>query len=395
MRRVQLITNIPTPYRIPLLNALARQLKSYDLHLNVLFGKLGYARRQWTVDMDACEFDYDVLASRTFEMKGSFEKTLFTYGGLFSYLDANAPDVVVVPGFSMATLQVWAYSYLRSLPYVIWTGSVEQTWDVQAHERTARSASRTLLRKVLVRRAAGCVAYGSKARSYLLRLGAQPDTVRIGINTVDTEFFAAETRRLRTETNLPRERQRLLSVGYLTARKGTVNMLEAVKRVARERSDFVVDIVGDGDDRSRLEAFVKENGLSDYVRFHGYRQKEELPAFLARSAGLLYATNYDIWGLVLVEAMAAGLPVIASIHAGATHDLIQEGTTGLAVDYSDPDQVASKIHFILDHPEQAREIGENACGFIREHATIETSAAGFVDVILKVIGQDVLAHQPV
>ncbi len=398
MKRVLLITNIPNPYRIPLFNELDQQLERQGVRLKVLFGALGYRRRKWKLDMSQCRFDYDVLSSPAFEVRGDAEKTMFTYRGLFRHLRVYRPDVVVVAGFSPATVQLWLYSWVRPLPYIIWTGSVEGVWANRSGRRTPRSLLRTLQRKVLARRAAGFVAYGSSARAYLIELGASPEAIRIGINTVDTRFFAEETQRLREQDLNGRagenEKQHLTCIGYLSARKGSLKMLQAVQKAARRRTDFVLDIIGDGHDRPRLEAFVRENGLSEHVRFHGYRQKGELPAYLARSRCLLYATNYDIWGLVLVEAMAAGLPVIASANAGATHDLVQEGITGFAVDFADTDYVAERINWVLDHPGEAAAMGERSRAFIAEHATVEKSAAGFVEAILNVLGREKAAVEP-
>ncbi len=392
MKRVLLVTNIPNPYRIPLFNELNRQLGRRGVRLKVLFAALGYRRRKWKLDMAQCRFDYDVLSSQTFEVEGDAEKTMFTYGGLLRHVRACRPDVVVVAGFSLATARLWLGSWIRPLPYIIWTGSIGGVWTNRAGARTPRSLLRTLMRKVLARRAAGFVAYGSKARAYLIGLGAPPQAVRIGINTVDTQFFAQATQRLREQgrngSSKGGEKQRLTCIGYLSARKGNLKLLEAVRKVARQRTDFVLDVVGEGEDRPRLEAFVRDHKLSGHVHFHGYRQKEELPAFLAQSRCLLYATNYDIWGLVLVEAMAARLPVIASVHAGATHDLVQEGATGFVVDFADTDHAADRINWVLDHPEQAAAMGRRARAFVAEHATVEKSAAGFVEAILDVLGRE-------
>ena len=386
MKQVLLVTNIPTPYRIPLFNEIARQLAGQGIQLQVLFGNYGYPLRQWEIDMEACRFPYEVIGSRPIEIRGDAEKTMFSYGGLFTCLRQKAPDLVVVAGFSAATLQVWAYSYLRSVPYIIWTGSVSNPWNKHMQKRAARPWLRTLQRKAFVRRASGFVAYGSRAKSYLMGLGAPPDSIHIGINTVDTRFFAEEAQRLRALNHKCEGKRRLVTVGYLRASKGNMKILRVIEKVARQRSDFVLDIVGDGEDRPRLESYVRRNNLSEHVRFHGFRQKEELPAFLARSCCSLFTTYYDIWGLVLVEAMAAGLPVMASVNAGATCDLIKEGYTGFAVDFADTDYAADRIRWILDHPREAEVMGENARSFIAEHVTLEASASGFVNAILDVMG---------
>ena len=76
--RILLITNIPTPYRIPLFNELKEQLERKGLELKVVFGALGYSRRKWAVDMSQCKFEYEVLPSKNLYFSDS-EKSSFTY----------------------------------------------------------------------------------------------------------------------------------------------------------------------------------------------------------------------------------------------------------------------------------------------------------------------------
>ena len=102
---------------------------------------------------------------------------------------------------------------------------------------------------------------------------------------------------------------------------------------------------------------------------------------MLQSHCFLLQTDLDIWGLVLVEAMSAGLPCIASIHAGATNDLIKDGVTGFAMDFSETEEVVDKVNWILENPELSKEIGQNASRFIAENVSIEKSAAGFVKAI--------------
>jgi len=142
-----------------------------------------------------------------------------------------------------------------------------------------------------------------------------------------------------------------------------------------------MDIVGDGEDRTRLEEYVTDNRLTDFVTFHGFKQKADVALLLAQSDCFLFQTDCDIWGLVLVEAMASGLPCIASIHAGATHDLIREEATGFAVDFSETEEAVDKVNWILENPELSEEIGQNASRYIAENASIGVSAAGFVEAI--------------
>jgi len=374
---ILIITNIPTPYRIPLFNELSRQVKSEGLKLNVLFGALGYPRRRWKIDMSECKFDYVLLSGKKISYSDP-EKNSCTYSGLYRIISEYRPSVIITNGFSIATIKLWWRSLFVKTNYIIWSGAISR-------RNGSDSFLRRLQRKMLIKRAIGFIAYGTKAKEYLAHLGALPDKVEIGINTVDTRFYAEQKEKLRKNMTYRNSKKHLLYIGYLSQRKNVLKVLEVVNDLAKERSDFFLDIVGDGEDRIRLEKYVNENELKGFIKFHGFKQKSEIPLFLAQSDCFLFQTDFDIWGLALVEGMAAGLPCIASIHAGATHDLIKDGVTGFVADFSETENVAERINWILDNPAIAEEIGQNASRFIEENVTIQHSAAGFVRAVTTLI----------
>ncbi len=370
---VVLVTNIPTPYRIPLFNTLDRLLKSQGTFLVVVFGAQSYDRRKWIVGMEECEFEYYVLMSESKQNGGNPERVAFSYTGLVRLLSTLAPRVVIAPGYSAATMKIAAWSLLKGFPFVIWSGSVYKRGRFD-------SPWRRVQRKALAAMASAVVVYGTAAKQYAAQLGVPEQKIFTAINTVDTAFFAARTAEIRS--SLPeRSTRHLTYIGYLSPRKQVQVLLEALVDLARERDDFLLDVVGDGEDLESLESFVRQNRLSRHVRFHGYQQKDTLPEFLAQSHGFLFQTGFDIWGLVLNEAMAAGVPCIASEHAGASHDLVEEGVTGFRVDFNCRGLLLDRIRWLLENPGEARRMGARAQQFITRHASLDASASGFIRAI--------------
>lgn len=375
-KRIMLVTNIPNPYRIPLFNQLNSKLQGMDLELKVVFGAKGYERRKWDIDLEDCQFDFEILKSRKLKL-GAAERIMFSYKGLLRAINRYEPEIIIIIGYSLGTFKLFLRSFFKKTKYIIWSGSVSK-------EGRNDTFLRICYRKLLIARAVGFVAYGQKAKDYLISLGAPEDRIQIAINTVDTEFFRVETEKLRSRSvgnNSPRH---LTYIGYLEPRKNVMRILEVVKLLNRQRNDFVLAIIGDGSDKKRLTDFADQNGLNNVVSFHGFKQKDELPEFLAKSSCFLFQTDFDIWGLVLNEAMAAGIPCISSINAGATNDLIIEGKTGFALDFAHRQDVLEKINLILDDPQLAETLGTNAQKHIEEHASIEKSASGFVKAIVAV-----------
>ena len=372
--RVLLVTNIPTPYRLPLFSELNKAFTEAGITFKVAFGAQGYSRRKWKVNLSECAFDHVVLSSRAIQFGGNVERTAFSYRGLYGVIKAYAPDVIITPGFSLATMRVFLLSLLGGARYLIWSGSVLQRGRLDSRWRIWQ-------RKMLVKRAMGGIAYGSKAKEYFQSLGMPEDVINIAINTVDTEYYRQAGASLAGAEEAA-DKKILTFIGYLSARKHVHKLLDVIADVSKERSDFVLEVIGDGDELDNLKAYAKNNRLAEFVSFVGYKQKAELPRYLARSSGLLFQTGFDIWGLVLNEAMAAGIPCLASIHAGATHDLIDDGVTGFSVDFSDRVRAKQSINWILDHPDEAAQIGRRASRYIAEHASLQRSAAGFVDAVL-------------
>jgi glycosyltransferase involved in cell wall biosynthesis len=376
-KKVFMVTNIPTPYRLPLFKVISEKLATKEIVLKVIFGGPGYARRKWHMDFSQYIFSYHILKPWKFRIKNNQERTFFLYPGLLRIILHEKPELIIVIGFSFATLQILLYKLITGKRYIIWSGSIHNIY-------VKRGFFRNIIRKCLISHASGFVAYGSKAKDYLISMGAPAERIEIGINTTDTEFYFRETERLRSQVKKLPVKQ-VLYFGYLTSRKRIDLVLYALARINKLDRDFNFVIVGDGPKRDSIFKMAAKLGIADKVQFTGFKQKTEIPAYLAIADCFVFPSEYDIWGLVLVEAMAAGLPCISSVLSGATIDLIQEGETGFALDFSETEKVAERILWIFDHPEEATRIGANASRFIRENVNIEKSAAGFVRSIESVL----------
>ena len=371
--KILIITNIPNPYRIPLFNELNIQLREKGMQLKVIFAAETYSRRKFVIDLNDCKFDFAFLGSGQISF-GNSEKTTFRYGNLSEVLKNENPDRIIVSGFSMATMKVWWYTRFKKAKFLVWSGSVTTKGKGAAFLRS-------LQRKFLATYSAAFIVYGTRAGKYLESLGVPAGKIFKAINTVDTAYFSQKTAELKGNRSLSDNKHRLLYVGYLSKRKNVGQLLECIRKLAEVRQDFVLDLIGDGDNKTDLQRQVVELKLEDYVRFPGFKQKEELPEYYAQTDVFLFQTGFDIWGLVLNEAMAAALPCIASPNAGAVDDLIDDGRTGFIVDFDNVNLVIEKINFLLDNKEQAKIIGTNAAQLILHNAGVKQSANGFVQAI--------------
>jgi phosphatidylinositol alpha-mannosyltransferase len=214
------------------------------------------------------------------------------------------------------------------------------------------------LLKPVWRRVSRRLAVSEAARhSVCSRMGDAP--VEIVPNGADVEIFAEA----KPATDLPPGR-RLLFVGRLEPRKGFPVAVRAFAQLAADYPDLHLIVVGDGEQRGAIDSLPP--AVRERVRMLGKVSYEALPTY-HRAADIFVspATGSESFGIVLVEAMAAGLPLVASDIAGY-REVARQESEGLLVQPSDPTALAAGVRRILDDPALAQRLGEN--GFRRSRS---------------------------
>lgn len=369
---IWLITNIPTPYRVPLFNELNRQMASSGYRLKIIFCAMGYPRRQWNINVDNFEFEWHCLGGRAMKF-GKNGKTSFTFPHLIREFRKDRPAAVIVSGFSIATAKFWLLSFFMKSPYAIWSGEIG---------RRGVSLIFRIYRRRLVKRASAFVSYGTLAERYIISMGADSERCFIAINTVDTEYFLGDGGAGHGQKSISEgDTKHFICVGDLIPGKRPDCLIHAIGELAKSRRDFILDFVGDGQEHENLQHQSKRLGVEDLVIFHGYLQRSEVAEKISAATCMLFPSKIDVWGLVLVEGMAAGKPCISSVFAGATSDLIEDGVTGFTSDFSDKCEIARRMAWILDNPDKAQQIGRNAQELITKSVNLKVSAAGILDTV--------------
>ena len=160
-------------------------------------------------------------------------------------------------------------------------------------------------------------------------------------NVVDTTVFAPAPARP------PRQKAQLLFVGALEPRhvKGVPYLLAALAQLRRRREDWCLDIVGDGPARAEYEQVAAELHLTDLVRFHGQKPKSEVAEYMRRSDVFVLPSLWENLPCVVIEAMASGLPTVAS-DTGGIPELVSYAT-GILVPPKDPARLAAALGDML------------------------------------------------
>jgi glycosyltransferase involved in cell wall biosynthesis len=149
----------------------------------------------------------------------------------------------------------------------------------------------------------------------------------------------------------------LLFVGRLRIRKGVEVLLEALRDLRLRVPSAALRIAGDGEHRGRLERRTAELGLGDAVTFFGTCGAGRVRRLLAGAAALVVPSTYEGMPLVVLEAMEAGVPVVASAVSGIP-EVVVDGETGWLVPPEDPEALADALGEVLTDPEEARRRGQ-------------------------------------
>jgi glycosyltransferase involved in cell wall biosynthesis len=248
---------------------------------------------------------------------------------LWRKLDELDPEVVLVPGYYTApalAAAVWAKRRNRKTILMTETtqGDHERVWWKEA-------AKGHLIRTLFDAAIAG----GSRHVAYLGEL--KFPTSRIGrfYDVVDNEFFrngAARARRTETPSQFQLPDRYFLYVGRLAPEKNLEALVRTFAAVRIRGSQSSLVLVGDGPLRPRLERQVQEAGLGPYVRFAGLKSTAEILPYYAFAHAFVLPSRQEPWGLVVNEALAAGLPVIVSNRCGCANDLVAHGINGFLFD---------------------------------------------------------------
>ncbi len=194
------------------------------------------------------------------------------------------------------------------------------------------------------------------ARSYY---GAPEGRTVVVLNGVDTGRF-----------DLPHREHsgiRIGTVGRIEKQKNLGVFLDAAALVLAERPDARFEIVGDGSLRTHFEAEVEKRGLRGIVSLPGTRG--DVPSFYAGLDQFWLTSDYEGTPNVVLEALASGLPVVAT-RVGGTPEVVEDGVTGMLVDAGDPVSVAAASLALARDPERSAEMGRRAAVSARERFSI-------------------------
>ena len=357
--RVVLLHNFMTPYRVPLFAELARR---FDFEVWIL-GDVR-AIREWPGEVPQDVFrwrllphvsiptgsrDYRILLNLT--LPHMLRRDLLGKSG-------RACDALICCGWDTpAAFRSARWARRVGMPFVLWSGSTagEPNWR--------RRLSRPMVTK-LVRGASSWIAYGTRAKDYLVSLGARGEHVFPAFNTVDLRPFERAAAMTESERDTFQAghgistRHMILYCGQLIERKGLSDLIPAFARVIARGVDATLWIIGSGRGEAKYRGQAQRAGIAGRVRFEGFVAREDLPSYYAAADLLALPSRQEVWGLVINESLACGTPVLTTGAVGASPDLLKDGVNGYVVPPRDPERLAGAMlrHFADDGARRAMRV---------------------------------------
>jgi glycosyltransferase involved in cell wall biosynthesis len=198
----------------------------------------------------------------------------------------------------------------------------------------------------IVNLASAALVGGARHRDYLVKLGMAPSRIFLGYDVVDNDHFSEGASRARQYGESERRRLGLPPEYFVTccrfgAKKNLDTVIAAYARYRElAKRPWALVMVGDGELRPSITALVGSLGLQDSVILAGAKGYSDLPAYYALAGCFVHASSTEQWGLVVNEAMAAGLPVLVSETCNCTPELVQEDINGYTFRPTDTEGLA-------------------------------------------------------
>lgn len=324
-----MIANVMAPYRLNLHKLVAAGIPELKLHSLVTHAPADF---DWNMTVPEAIHASHFGAAGDSPTAGTLRHPIGEWrkgGRLIEYLKANNVRAVIMFGYRYI-------SYRRTIRYCHHSGIplfVNNDSNIQ-NDRHMSAAKRWLKARVYgswIRHVSGVMPMGEYGERFFIRYGANPQRLYRVPYTPDYDSFAerdeSRLQQFRQKFGLSAGRKYFLYSGRLAAVKRVDLLIKAFGAISAERPGWDLVVAGDGPLGDELRQRVPES-IRRRVIWTGFLEQDELKSAYHASDVLVLPSDFEPWAVVVQEAMAAGLPVVASDAVGSAHELIADGFSG-------------------------------------------------------------------
>lgn len=373
--RVAWLVNYIAPYSGFMFKRLQGRFKQFRVFVSVSMG----ANRHWPVQWDGLNVSLQRTVTRktVWRHPNGFAEANDVYipYDTLPLLWSYKPDVVISSELGLRTLQSALYRMAHPASRLIVGATLSDLTE------QGRGKAREVLRSALLSRCDAVIVNGRSGADYIRRFSV-PETKLFRIpSTTDLTPFRSSP--LSRDCNAAR---RLLYVGSLAERKGLLPFMELLFDWANTNLQQRVELwlVGDGPLRSKLEGLATPSNVS--VRFWGNVSYDTLPEIYAQAGLFVFPTLADEWGMVINEALAAGLPVVGSVYSQAVEEIVADGVNGWTFRPDNPVETLSALSRALSCEDASLERMRLSARESIEHITPEFVADQITSAVRSVLG---------
>lgn len=362
MKKVLFLVNLPSAYRVDFFCELGKYCE-----LTVLF-ELQHAEdrdEKWHANVETCHFNAIFL-------KPLIKRTSEAFcPGVIKYLNQKKYDIIIVGGYSTLTgLLAISYLKMKRIPFVLNCDG--------GFVRESEGKLNYAVKKFFICSAERWLSPGEVADEYLVYYGANrekilhyPFTSVKESDVLQNVLDSDQKKEYRNKLGLSTDKKVCLYVGSLIPRKGFDILTEALKEVDVNVQLVVVGGYPSDEYVNMADCCIKSN-KNVSIEFVDFKTKEELKDYYYAADLFILPTREDIWGLVINEAMAAGLPLITTDNCGAGMELLRREPHAI-VAVGNVEALQSEISFVLKDDDILQKMAQSNLEMIRNY-TIEKMA---------------------
>ena len=354
-----ILTNIPTPYRTAFFDALAEEMARVGRRVHVLYCAKTEPRRHWPYDPAKMKHAHTVLRGFHPAVAGLHAHL---NPGVLAELNLLKPDTLLIAGS-------WNTPTMLIAGLNIYSPAPRRFFWSESHAGAVMHQSGLIawMRRRIYRTFDGFAVPNSKSAAWALAQVGSPRPIVTLPNAIDVDFYARRSSSARLEARkalgLDGEGRVLVQVSALTGPKGVLELAQAFLNLDDHvRAEARLIFVGDGNRRASLESLAAQS--SGAIHVLGQTPPESVRQVLWAADGFVLNTFFDRNPISVLEAAAAGLPLVMSSFAGNVSEVIEGPRTGFVI--PDPSNPTEALRSILSAPDdQLAEMGARASALAR------------------------------
>lgn len=358
--KILYLTNIPSPYRVDFFNELGKLCD-----LTVLFERSDATDRndQW---FEKKPKNFNSILLKGLKIKSDSAINL----GVLKYLNKKKYDIIVLGGYATPTGML-AINYLKlmKLPFILNADG----GFINEHENFIKRK----IKKYYISAADYWLSTGQHTTNYLKYYGARQDKIFVypftsiyADDLLKCPTSYQEKQSLKKELGIHSEKV-VISVGQFIHRKGMDALINAWGMIKDQHNKELI-IIGEGELKQFYQEKIIEKELSN-IRIISFQKKQDLVKYYKASDLMTLMTREDIWGLVINEALAHGLPVITTDKCIAGLELIKDNENGFIIPVDNIELASKNIEFLINNENKLYEFAKDSLGKTEKY-TIENMA---------------------